>query len=126
MDTSPGETSDDYVIDRKTICTMTASEAEVNKIVNYSKTKFYSSHLIVRRKYSPYIDQQKFKRPLDPEIVRRLIETRLQEEKFEAEKWNVPQLVYNQFEPIDWESNDDECVEDEKLERITCKRSNGG
>ena len=73
MDISPGETSDDYVIDRKTVCTMTASEAEVNKIVNdylhkeepgssedetllpanYSKTKFYSSHLVVRRKYSP-------------------------------------------------------------------------
>ena len=121
MDISPGETSDDYVIDRKTVCTMTASDAEVNKIVNdyinkedpgssedktllpanYSKTKFYSSHLVVRRKYSPYMDQQKLKRPLDPAIVRRLIETRLQEEKFEAEKWNVPQLGYNQFEPID-------------------------
>ena len=27
MDISPGETSDDYVIDRKTVCTMTASDA---------------------------------------------------------------------------------------------------
>ena len=65
--------------------------------------------------------QQKLKRPLDPEIVRRLIETRLQEEKFEAEKWNVPQLVYNKFETIDWNSDEDEYVETDWLEKISCK-----
>ena len=70
MDVTPGETSDDYVIDRKTVCTMTASEVEVNNLINdyitkedpgssedetllpadFSKTKFYSSQLVVRRK----------------------------------------------------------------------------